>query len=186
MPFWKVSRATGSQLSAGSAALDPAPHLESISVFTTKGSFEGWIVAAEQRVTDLLNEHPQLRICLDAAADKWETIDREAILFVAPPARATNPQRRISRRKNRLVALVDSYVVTGTAHIQPGTTLDPYLLRRQARFLPLTDVWVTHRTDPTVEFSRPVLIVNTMNLVELRSAMTVVTAPGVELVTTDA
>ena len=73
-----------------------------------------------------------------------------------------------------MVALVDSYVVTGTAHIQPGTTLDPYLLRRQIRFLPLTDAWVTHRTDPTVEFSRPVLIVNTKNLVELRPAMTVV------------
>ena len=29
-----------------------------------------------------------------------------------------------------------TYVVTGTAHIQPGTTLDPYLLRRQVRFLP--------------------------------------------------
>ena len=91
MPFWKVSRATGSQFSAGSAALDPAPHLESISVFTTKGSFDGWIVAAEQRVTDLLNQHPHLRICLDAAADDWEAIDRDEILFVAPPERATNP-----------------------------------------------------------------------------------------------
>jgi hypothetical protein len=82
--------------------------------------------------------------------------------------------RRISRRKNRLVAMVGSYVVTGTAHTQPGTTLDPYVLRRQVRFLPLTDAWVTHRTDPTVELMRPVLIVNTMNLIELRQAMTVV------------
>ena len=181
MPFWKLSRATGSQPSDGSAARDPAPHLESISVFTTKGKIEGWIVAAEERVTDMLNEHPHLRICLDAAADQWNVIDRDDILFVAPPGRATDPQRRVSRRKNRLVALVGSYVVTGTAHIQPGTTLDPYLLRRQMRFLPLTDAWVTHRIDPTVELSCPVLIANTTNLVELRSAMTVVSAPGVEL-----
>ena len=174
MPFWKVSRETGSQLNGDGAARDPAPRLEPISVFTTEGSFEGWIVAAEQRVTDVLNEHPQLRIYVDAAANAWEDIDRDDILFVAPPGRATDPQRRISRRKNRLIALVGSYVVTGTAHTQPGTTLDPYLLRRQVRFLPLTDAWVTHRTDPTVELSRPVLIVNTMNLVELRPAETAV------------
>jgi len=174
MPFWKVSRATGRQLSAGSATVDPAPHLEPISVFTTENSFDGWIVAAEQRVTDLLNQHPQLRICLNAASDHWEDIERDDILFVAPPGRETDPQRRVSRRKNRLVALVGSYVVTGTAHIQPGTTLDPYMLRRQVRFLPLTDVWVTHRTDPSVELSRPVLIVNTMSLIELRPAMAVV------------
>ncbi len=93
---------------------------------------------------------------------------------VAPPPRATDPQRRISRRRNRLVALVGSYVVTGTAHIQPGATLDPYTLRRQVRFLPLTDAWVTHRTEPSVDMGRPVLIVNTMNLIELRPAMTVV------------
>ena len=136
MPFWKVSRATGSHLTDGSAAREPAPHLEPISVFTTKGRFDGWIVAAEQRVTDLLNEHSHLRMCLDAAADAWEDIERDDLLFVAPPSRATDPQRRISRRKNPLVALVGTYVVTGTAHIQPGTTLDPYLLRRQVRFLP--------------------------------------------------
>jgi hypothetical protein len=134
MPFWKVSRPTGGQLTDGSPANDPAPHLEPISVFTMNGSFEGWIVAAEQRVTDLLNEHLQLRICLDASADDWKDIDREDILFVAPPGRATDPQRRISRRKNRLVALVGSYVVTRTAHTQPGATLDPYVLRRQVRF----------------------------------------------------
>jgi hypothetical protein len=174
MPFWKVSRATGSQLTEGSAARDLEPHLEPISVFTARGSFDGWIVAAEKRMTDLLNEHPNLRVCLDAATDHWETVDRDDILFVAPPERATDPQRRISRRRNRIVALVESFVVTGTAHVQPGATLDPYLLRRQVRFLPLTDAWVTHRTDPEVAFSRPVLIVNTMNLVELRSAMTVV------------
>ena len=72
----------------------------------------------------------------------------------------------------------DPYVVTGTAHILPGATLDAYTLRRQVRFLPLTDAWVTHRTDPSVDVGRPVLIVNTANLTELRPAMTVVGAPG--------
>ena len=173
MPFWN-RRVTGSQVTEGSAARDLAPHLERISVFTTQGSFDGWIVAGERRVTDMLNDHAHLRVCLDARADQWQMIDRDDILFVAPPPRATDPQRRISRRRNRLVALVGSYVVTGTAHIQPGATLDPYTLRRHVRFLPLTDAWVTHRTDPTVELARPVLIVSTMNLVELRPAMAVV------------
>ena len=174
MPFWKVGRVTGTQLTDGSAARDPEPHLQPISVFADRGSFDGWIVAAEYRVTELLNEHQHLRVCLDAAADRWEDIDRDEILFVAPPERATDPQRRIHRRKNRLVALVGPYVVTGTAHLQPGATLDPYLLRRQVRFLPLTDAWVTHRTDPTVELGRPVVIVNTANLIELQAAMAVV------------
>ena len=174
MPFWRVGRATGGQIIDGSAARELAPHLEPISVFTARGSFDGWIVAAEQRVTDLLNDHPHLRVCVDAAADDWEDIDRDDILFVAPPARATDPQRRVSRRRNRLVAHVGPYVLTGTAHIQPGATLDPYILRRQVRFLPLTDAWVTHRTDSSVDFGRPVLIVNTVNLIELRAAMTVV------------
>ena len=178
MPFWKVRRATGADITDGSTARDLAPHLEPISIFTARGSFDGWIVAAERRVTDLLNDHPHLRVCLDAAADQWEEVDREDILFVAPPARPVDPQRRVSRRRNRLVALVGPYVVNGTAHIQPGATLDAYSLRRQVRFLPLTDVWVTHRTDPSVDFGRPVLIVNTANLTELRPAMTVVSAPG--------
>ena len=185
MPFWRVRRATGGHITDGSAERDLAPHLEPISVFTARGSFDGWIVAAEQRVTDMLNDHPHLRVCLDAAADQWEMIDRDDILFVAPPIRATDPQRRVSRRRNRLVALVGPYVVTGTAHIRPGTTLDPYTLRQQVRFLPLTDAWVTHRMDPSVDMGRPVLIVNTRNLIELRPALTVVGAPG-EVTITDA
>ncbi len=172
MPFWRVGRATGGQIIDGSAARELAPHLEPISVFTGRGNFDGWIVAAERRVTDLLNDHPHLRVCLDAADDRWEDIERDDILFVAPPERAADPQRRVSRRRNRLVALVGPYVVTGTAHIPPGATLDAYSLRRQVRFLPLTDVWVTHRTDPSVELGRPVVIVNTSQLVELRPAMT--------------
>ena len=180
MPFWRVRRATGGHITDGSAARDLAPHLEPISVFTARGSFDGWIVAAEQRVTDMLNEHPHLRVCIDAAADQWEMIDRDDIVFVAPPSRATDPQRRVSRRRNRLIALVGPYVVTGTAHFLPGTTLDPYTLRRQIRFLPLTDAWVTHRLDPSVDMGRPVLIVNTRNLIELRPAMTVVSPLGVE------
>ena len=171
MPFWRVGRATGGQITDGSAARELAPHLEPISVFTARGNFDGWIVAAEQRVTDLLNDHPHLRVCLDAAADRWEDIDRDEILFVAPPERAADPQRRIHRRKNRLVAMVGPYVVTGTAHLQPGTTLSPYLLRSQVRFLPLTDAWVTHGTDQGVELGRPVVIANTAHLLELRPAM---------------
>ena len=178
MPFWRVSRATSGPITDGNAARDLAPHLEPISIFTARGSFDGWIVAAERRVTDLLNDHGHLRVCLDAAADQWQDVDREDILFVAPPGRPVDPQRRISRRRNRLVVLVGPYVVTGTAHILPGATLDAYTLRRQVRFLPLTDAWVTHRTDPSVDVGRPVLIVNTTNLTELRPAMSVVSAPG--------
>ena len=100
-----------------------------------------------------------------------ETFDRDEILFVAPPDRATDPQRRLHRRKNRLIAIVGPYVVTGTAHLPPGTDLDPFLLRRQMRFMPLTDAWVTHRTDGSVDIARSVVIVNTANLRELKAAL---------------
>ena len=105
-------------------------------------------------------------------------VDRDDILFVAPPGRPVDPQRRVSRRRNRLVVVVGTYVVTGTAHIQPGATLDAYRLRRHVRFLALTDAWVTHGTDPSVDVGRPVLIVNTANLTELRPAVTVVERHG--------
>ncbi len=64
----EVRRATGAEITDGSTARDLAPHLEPISISTARGSFDGWIVAAERRVTDLLNDDPHLRVCLDAAA----------------------------------------------------------------------------------------------------------------------
>lgn len=171
MPFWNVRRGTASELSEGSAARDITPVLQPIQVFTAEHRVEGWIIASQERVTDLLNERDVMRICVDADSDRWETINRDQVLLVAPPERRTNPQRRVHRQKRRLMALVGSYVVSGVAHLQPGAGLDPYLLRTRQHFLPMTDAIVTHRTDPSVEHEFPVVIVNVGNLTELRALL---------------
>jgi hypothetical protein len=150
-----------------------APVLQPIQVFMVDRHIEGWIVAVEERITDLLNRRDVLRICTDAASDTWETIESDQVLIVAPPVRATNPQRRIHRQKHRLMALVGPYVVTGIAHLQPGTALDPYLLRTRQHFLPMTSVSLTHRIDPSFEQELPVVIINVANLDELRGLLTV-------------
>jgi hypothetical protein len=171
MPFWNIRRGVANAQFEGSAAREITPVLEPIQVFTAQRHIEGWIVAAQERVTDLLNQREVIRLCVQPDTDEWATIDRDDILLVAPPGRTTNPQRRVHRQKRRLMALVGSYVVTGVAHLQPGAGLDPYLLRTRQHFLPMTNAVVTHRTDPSVEHQLPVVIVNVGNLTELRALL---------------
>ena len=174
MPFWKVQRAARANATDGSAARDLTPSIEPIRVFTTDRHLDGWIVATQERITDVLNARESIRICVDATADVWETIDRDDILMVAPPEHTTNPDRRVHRRKNRLVAQVGPYVVTGMVHLQPGISLEPYLLRTRQHFLPITDAHVTSRIDPAFGQELEVVIVNVRNLTELRSQLGVV------------
>lgn len=174
MPFWKVQRSTGANVTDGSAARDPTPSIEPIQVFTSERYLGGWVVATQERMTDVLNARESLRICVDATADVWETIDRDDILLVAPPERSTDPQRRIHRRKDRIVAQLGPYLVTGTVHLQPGISLDPYLLRTRQHFLPMTDAILRSRIDPTWEQQLPVVIVNVQHMMELRSQLSVV------------
>jgi hypothetical protein len=174
MPFWKVQRAARANVTDGSAARETTPNIEPIQVFTAERHLEGWVVATQERMTDVLNARESIRICVDATADTWETIDRDEILLVAPPEQATDPQRRIHRRKHRLVVSVGPYIVTGTVHLQAGIALDPYLLRTRQHFLPMTDALVSSRLDPTFAQDLPVVIVNVRNLVEIRSQLSVV------------
>jgi hypothetical protein len=171
MPFWNVRRGTSPDSSQGSVAHDLTPTLQPIQLFTATKRIEGWIIAAEERVTDLLNRHESIRVCVDAATDVWETVSHDDLLLVAPPTHYSNPQRRVHRSKQRLMALVGPYVVSGVAHLAPGTTPDPYLLRTRQQFLPMTNASVTHRTDPDVDYEFPVVIVNVSNLTDLHALL---------------
>jgi hypothetical protein len=173
MPFWNIRRGTQPEHTVGSAARDVAPVLEPIQIFTAQRHLEGWIVAGGERVTDLLNQNDTLRVCVDLASDEWASIPREDVLCVAPPERPTHSQRRVHRQKHLVRALVGPYVVSGTAHLQPGSTLDPYLLRTRQQFLPMTNAMLMHRTDPKIDQQLPVVIINVANLTELRALMTV-------------
>lgn len=174
MAFWNVRRSTGARATEGSAARHLEPAIEPVRVFTTERCVGGWVVATQERMTDVLNARESIRLCLDATADEWEAIDRDDILFVAPPERRSDSGRRVHRRKNRIVAQLGPYLVTGTIHLQPGTQLDTYLLRTRQHVLPLTSVVVSSRIDPTFEQQFPVVIVNLQHLMELRTQLSVV------------
>jgi hypothetical protein len=174
MPFWNVRRSSGASATEGSAARDLTPVIEPVQVFTTDRCLGGWVVATQERMTDVLNARESIRLCVDATNDLWETIDRDDILFVAPPERPSDPRRRIHRRKNRIVAQIGPYLVAATLHLQPGAQLDTYLLRTRQHFLPMTNAVLTSRVDPTLEHQLPVMIVNVRHMMELRTQLSVV------------
>ena len=65
MPFWKVQRATRANVTDGSAARETTPNIEPIQVFTAERHLEGWVIATQQRMTDVLNVRESIRICVD-------------------------------------------------------------------------------------------------------------------------
>lgn len=171
MPFWTIRRGTQTNTTDGSAARAIAPRLEPIQLFTAAARVEGWLVATEERVTDLLNQRASLRVCTDPATDTWESVDRGDLLVVAPPPLAAPTGRAIHRHKRRVMALVGPYVVEGIVHLPPGMPLDPYLLRTRQHFMPMTHAVVG---DPSRETGTtyPVVLVNVWNVSELRLLVT--------------
>jgi hypothetical protein len=173
MPFWKVSRGSQPSLVDGSAARAPDPRLEPIQLFTTDGRLSGWIVALEERVTDVLNSREILRVCVDPITDTWADIEQEALLLVAPPPRGGANPRKIHRHKRRVRALVGRYTVEGVAHLPPGMPLDPYLLRTRQPFVALTDVILSDGDEREGGETHPVAIINVNNLEELHALLTI-------------
>ena len=172
MPFWKVGRASQAENFEGSAARAIEPHLEPIQLFTQEGRVAGWIVALDERVTDVLNRRETLRICVDPSADAWADVDRDELLLVAPPPRTGPNPRRIHRHKRRVRILLGRYTVEGVAHLPPGMPLDPFLLRTRQRFVAVTDAIVTGEDERDGGEMHPVVILNVHNMQELHALLT--------------
>ncbi len=172
MPFWTIRRGTQPSGMQGSTARDLAPHLEPIHLFTTMGRIDGWIVAVEERVTDLLNQRDAVRICTDPATDSWSSIDRDDLLLVAPPPMTGSSGRAIHRSKRRVLARVGQYSVEGIVHMPPGMPLDPYLLRTRQHFLPMTRAVVSSSDESESGDLYQVVLANVFNLAELRTLVT--------------
>ena len=173
MRFWKVQRGTGEANTEGSAARAIAPRLEEIRLFTRSGPVDGWLVATDERVTDLLNQRASLRICTDPAADTWQTVGRDELMLVAPPPLAGRTGRAIHRHKRRVMAQVGPYVIEGVVYLPPGLPLDPYLLRTRQHFMAMTNAIVKTADQgeaPGEVYS--VVVVNVRNLEELRLLVT--------------
>jgi hypothetical protein len=172
MPFWKVQRGTSATLTEGAAARAPEVHLEGVQLFTADGRSEGWIVAVEQRMSDVLNERPTLRVCTDPVADSWATYPRDELLVVGPPATVKPNPRRIHRRHHRALARVGPYTVEGIAHLPPGAPLDAYVLRKRQHFMAMTDAVVAWAGEPDSAQELPVVLVNLHAVDELRGLLT--------------
>jgi hypothetical protein len=147
MAFWSIKRGTESKGVDGSAARSLEPHLEPIQLFTSDRRIAGWMIAIEDRVTDYLNSHPVLRVCVDPASDAWESVGRDELLVVAPPPLGAPSARRVHRLKRRVRFDLGPYAVEGLAHLPPGTALGPYLQRSRQPFLALTDAVVIQGDD---------------------------------------
>jgi len=172
MPFWNVRRGSQATLSEGSTARALEPHLERIQLFTAHERVDGWMVAQGERITDLLNQRPALRVCIDPTADAWVDIARDDLLIVAPPPLPPSP-RRIHRQKHRVLAVLGPYTVEGIAHLAPGVPLDPYLLRSRQRFMAMTNALIGTAGDPDTGEPVSVAIVNVDNVDELRGILTI-------------
>ncbi len=172
MPFWNVRRGSQPALTEGSTAKALQPHLERIQLFTTHERVDGWMVAQGERITDLLNQRPALRVCIDPTADAWVDIARDDLLIVAPPPLPPSP-RRIHRQKHRVLASLGPYTVEGIAYLAPGAPLDPYLLRTRQRFMAMTNAIISTADDPDIGEPVSVAIVNVNNVDELRALLTI-------------
>lgn len=153
----------------------PDPHAVDIQLFTTDGRGDVQLLAGPERVTDLLNGVAPVRLRSPREAEamvgnSWVEVDeeeRDEILAVVPPARTTDPQKRLHRLPQQVSMLVGSYVVSGDAHVPPGAEATGFLLRHRPHFVPLTKATIRRAGQP--EMSVPVAIVNLRVADALRS-----------------
>lgn len=160
MAFWSV-RATAPSADVveqgdGAAQFD----LEPVALFGAGRVTEGWIDPLGHRMTELLNEHRNLRITTDEDdPSAWQTYELEQLVAVAPPPHPPNPAQRVSRRRHRIVLHAAPYRILGTAHLPPGADVKAFLARSPQRWLPLTDCILTAE-DGELEVEVEVAIVN--------------------------
>lgn len=147
MAFWSLRRGASSRSVEGTAAVELVPALEPIQVFLADRIINGLIAPEGERVTDLLAARAGLRV--QVGEDAWEHVSVDEILLVAPPPHAS--QRKIHRARRRVELSVAPYTVTGTAHLPPGTQLDPFVLRTGRPVIPVTDAWVRIEGDASTD-----------------------------------
>jgi hypothetical protein len=168
----------------GANALDPDRRLEQVELYTTDGLVLGLIAPEGERMSDILNRErpvlvhgaqttPFLHADLPQQPRGMASFNLDQILLAMPPARVSNPARRISRRRRRVLLQIGPYQVVGTAHMPPGANLDPYVLRTRARFIAVTDALVRHTGEPQFERGAPVVLVNTAAMTDVGDMLTV-------------
>jgi hypothetical protein len=129
------------------------------------------------RISDLLNaaegivpSRPVSDEELTAQGGRWFSLDLHATLLLIPPPRPTDARQRLHRPRQTVRLQVGPYVVTGGAHIPPGTRPAAFLLRHPRRFVPLTDARIAGAPDARAAFSAPIVLVNLSAAESIRDA----------------
>lgn len=170
MPFWSLRRGTSSRAVEGTAAREVVPALEPVQIFLADRVVRGAVVPDGERLTDLIANQLGLRVQLEDGS--WEGLSIDDIILVAPPPHAS--QRRIHRAKRRIELTADPYKITATAHLPPGTQLDPFVLRTGRPVLPVTGAWVRIEEDASSDQQLDVAIVTVKAISMARELLGVV------------
>jgi hypothetical protein len=184
--FWTWRRGGASSAIDGSAALQAVEELEPVEIYTRAAMVTGSVVSHGERMSDILNQHSELRVRAPRAlpygeVDElpsfdqgvWAALGVDEILFVMPPSHVSHPQRRVHRRQRRVLMRTGEFEIVGTAHLLPGTELSPFALATRVHFMPVTKATVRSTNDPFWERSADVVLVNVRPLEDLREVVTI-------------
>ena len=161
--------------------------LAPIELYTADARIVGWIAANGQRVTDLLNDEPELRlwhpspgpIVAPTGADsdaepepgsesgEWQSVVTDQLILAMPPEWRAARQLRLHRKLRRVALSAGPFSVTGNLHLSPTAEPGDQVLDRTRRFLPLTDAYILHNGEPPFEHVVSVVIVNTAHITQI-------------------
>lgn len=188
MTFWNWRRGSATGAAQGSTAVATTGHdLAPIELYTSDARIVGWIAANGQRVTDLLNDHDELRLwrpspgpivaptdhtgettTVDAeGGGEWQSLVTDQLVLAMPPEWRAARQLRLHRKLRRVALSAGPFSVTGNLHLAPGVEASEYGVLRGRRFLPLTDAYLLHNGEPPFEHVVSVVIVNTSHITQL-------------------
>jgi len=144
-----------------------------VRILTAEGAAEVELEGSGERVTELLNSLPEIRVRPPTLASQdeaeWVRADLDEILILIPSAQGTDPTRRLHRPGQRILVRLGPYLVDGAAHVPPGAEAIGFMLRHRPHFVPITAATIT-RLDGSYEFSEPVAIVNLWMAESVRAA----------------
>ena len=167
MSFLFRNRQSGSDSQpAGEPVSEPAEpaaavQLAPVEFFTAGDHVVATMDAGRERVTDQLNRDGSLPVLapgpgsswlesgsVDIAADsEWVSFDIGEVLLVVPPARPSDPLRRLHRPRQPVDVRIGPFEVSGSVHVPPGTQASGYLYRINPHFVPITEALIK-RVDP--------------------------------------
>jgi hypothetical protein len=167
------SRSSTAEVADEEPAADPAPYdLAAIELLTTEGRLTGWISTDGERTSDWLNQRDELPIHGLGEVHQGSTelpgmptagvdlVERDRIIWAVPPPLPSNRHLRLHRRRMRIQLELEHHEVTGQVHVRPGADAVDAVLRGTRVMVPLTEVEIVSRDDPSDRCALPVVIVN--------------------------